>query len=58
MIAATLLLQETKKRVGLTATLQNCHKIYQYLKGRKLNMVMTIEPQLFALTKIIQKLGF
>lgn len=58
MIAATLLLQENNKRVGLSAVLTSCTKIYQYLKGRKLNLVMTIEPQIFSLTKIIQKLGF
>ena len=44
MIAATLLLQESRKRVGLSTVLRNCNKIYQDLKGRKVNMVMTIEP--------------
>ena len=53
MIAATLLLQEDKKRVSLSTVLSNSTKIYNYLKGRKVNMVMTIEPQMFALTKII-----
>jgi len=58
MIAATLLLQESRKRVSLSTILSNSKKIYSYLKGRKVNMVMTIEPQIFALTKVIQKLGF
>ena len=53
MIAATLLLQEDKKRVSLSTVLSNSTKIYNYLKGRKVNIVMTIEPQMFALTKII-----
>ena len=44
--------------MGLSTILANSKKIYNYLKGRKVNMVMTIEPQIFALTKIIQKLGF
>jgi len=52
-IAATLLLQDSSKKVSLSSFLENCRTLYCYLKSRKVNMVLTIEPQIFALTKVV-----
>jgi len=44
--------------MSLTTLLENCIKVYKYLKGRKANTFMTLDPYLFAVQKIVERLGF
>ena len=38
--------------------LANCIAVYRYLKVRKVPSVMTLDPTLFSITKVVKKLGF
>jgi len=44
--------------MSLTTLLENCIKVYRYLKGRQANTFMTLDPTLFAVKKIVERLGF
>lgn len=55
---ATLLLQESGKRVQMRNLLANCIAVHRYLKARRVPSVMTIDPTLFSVTKVVKKLGF
>ena len=57
-IVAVLLLQETGKQIELRKLLSNCIKVYRYLKQRKVSSVMTLDPTIFSVTKVVKKLGF
>jgi hypothetical protein len=57
-IVATLLLQDQTTKISLTALHQNCIFVFKYLKGRNCNSFVTIEPTLFAVKRIVERLGF
>lgn len=57
-IVATLLLQDQTTKISLTALHQNCIYVFKYLKGRNCNSFVTIEPTLFAVQRIVERLGF
>jgi glycerol-3-phosphate O-acyltransferase len=58
MVVATLILQEPTNTISLTTLLENCIKVYRYLKGRKANTFISLDPSLFAVQKIVERLGF
>lgn len=37
---------------------KECIQVYRYLKSRKVNSVMTLDPSLYSVTKVVKKLGF
>lgn len=53
-----MLLQEAGKRISLRTLHANCIKVHRYLQARKISSVMTMDPTLFAVTKVVKKLGF
>jgi len=54
----TLLLQESGKTIGLRTLLFNCVQVHRYLKAKKINSLMSLDPSLFTVTKVVKKLGF
>jgi len=38
--------------------LADATKVYRYLKARKVPSVMTLDPTLFSITKVVKNLGF
>jgi hypothetical protein len=57
-VVGTLLLQDSGKRIGLRTLLANSIQVYRYFKARGINSLMTLDPTLFSITKVIKKLGF
>jgi hypothetical protein len=57
-VVGTLLLQESGKRIELRTLVANCIQVFRYFKSRKINSLMTLDPTLFSVTKVVKKLGF
>jgi hypothetical protein len=57
-VVGTLLLQESGKKIGLRTLVANCIQVFRYFKSRKINSLMTLDPTLFSVTKVVKKLGF
>lgn len=58
MLVAALLLQETNNRIKLSTLVKNSIKLYVYIRMRRLQTFMTMDPQKDAVSRVLKGLGF